>query len=160
MSAKSGKSMKMIFMHAFLTICLICLKFSNSNPVSNEVFKYGKYLDQSNNDNEHLDKLQLQLILEQVIRYSQHENLLKAENADASSYTSLEQFASVNAQQINDAFIQNEATCSNLSLNSPQCYEDCIPYLSPLSLFVDIDNETIFEDIMAVLGLYQMVCSF
>ena len=58
--------------------------------------------------------------------------------------------------EINEVAVMNEEICSSLNLKSQQCYEDCIPYISPLGMLVD--NTTEFEEVFKVLGWYQMVC--
>ena len=101
MSAKSLKpnTIRMITIHCLITLCLICLKLTNSNPVPDEIIRFSRYSQQENNMNS-LDEQEQRALLKQIIRYSQNENLLKAENTDYSTYTNLEQFRALNLDQI------------------------------------------------------------
>eukprot|EP00484_Ammonia_sp_Unknown_P015285 CAMPEP_0197056430 /NCGR_PEP_ID=MMETSP1384-20130603/84570_1 /TAXON_ID=29189 /ORGANISM="Ammonia sp." /LENGTH=789 /DNA_ID=CAMNT_0042490423 /DNA_START=233 /DNA_END=2602 /DNA_ORIENTATION=- len=71
---------------------------------------------------------------------------------------SLREFAIANQQRIRDELHQNEQICGNLELQSEQCYNDCIHYVSPLALLV---NDEFFSDddghhLAKVMSWYQM----
>ena len=156
-SSYNSSAIGMIIIHCCITLCLICLKLTNSNPVPDEILKVGQY-SQPKHDIDSLSEEQQRVLLNRILHYSQSENLLKPEfeNTDYSSYSSIQQFRDQNMAAINDAYLMNEQICSDLDLQSQQCYEDCIPYLSPIGLL--LDNTTEFEEILRVLGWYQMVC--
>ena len=101
MSAKSYKSntMRVISIHCFITLCLICLKLTNSNPLPDEIIKFSQY-SQYEEKIEDMNGDQQRELIKQIIRYSQNENLLKAENTDPSSYSNIQQFRTENMDEI------------------------------------------------------------
>ena len=139
--------------HLSITLGIISLKLVHSDPLPEAIRKSGQHTLQ-NEENEHSNiQLRDSLILKEIIRYSQHQNLLQSANTDVNAYTSLADFGEQNAAEIEDAVIQNEEICTSLQLDSPQCYQDCIPYLSPLTLL----SNTSDGDFVSVLSWYQMV---
>ena len=154
MSAKNGPNGHYTLLHLSITLGIVCLKLVHSDPMPEAVRKSGQYTLQNEDVGSQMD-LRDTLILKEITRYSQQQNLLQSANTDAASYASLADFSSQNAQEIDDAVIQNEELCTSLQLESPQCYQDCIYYLSPLTLL----SNTSDGDFGKVLSWYQMVIS-
>eukprot|EP00483_Globobulimina_turgida_P009847 UN09866 len=76
-------------------------------------------------------------ILRNIILYSQHSQLLDSCNINNNSYVDLDSFAQQNSDQIYNAFLQTVEICIGLELESQSCFEDCIYYVSPLTLLLN-----------------------
>jgi len=142
-----------VVVHVCITLALVSLNYVQSDPIQlNDDL-------QSQSTATTMDQQQQQQILEQIIRYSQHDNLLRGANTDAASYSSLADFSQQNSDAIFDAVVQNEELCQSLNLDSPQCAADCVHYTSPLTILQDITNETdgtVLAEAFRVLGWFQM----
>eukprot|EP01083_Nonionella_stella_P237265 832495_1 len=140
-----------ITLHIAITLVLISLKFAHSNNIPSQIKTYGQY-DQQMNEN--LDSTHELMLLQEILRYSQHNsNLLQSSNMNPSSYSSLSEFTDLNTDAINEIVIQNEQICSSLELESEACYTDCIYYVSPITILLD---NTTTDEFSKVLSWYQM----
>eukprot|EP01084_Bolivina_argentea_P180797 312345_1 len=92
-------------------------------------------------------------IIDAIILYSEHSDVLDSCNTNPNSYDDLDDFTQQNIDEIYDTYLQNVDICTALELESDACFEDCISYVSPLTL---LTNTTTPEQITKILNWYQM----
>jgi len=125
----------------------VFLRLSDGNPIPQQVLNEHRFVPQNEDSNQYTAYQEYEVIQE-IVRYTQDTSNLVIRPS-----MTLQEFAAVNEQQIQDEQLQNEQICGGLDLESEQCYYDCIYYVSPLSLLA---NDTEDGEFIKVLSWYQM----